>query len=234
MSNKKTTILTNLIIFTMLAIISYFSINITTNYVFSHNNENVLYNGNKNSNKVTFMVNVYWGNEYIDGMLETFEKYGVTTTFFVGGSWAVKYPEILQKIYNAGHEIGNHGYFHKDQDKLGYDGNYEEIKVTHDTVKELLGVEMNLFAPPSGAFNNATLQAAKDLGYKTIMWTKDTIDWRDKNSELIYSRATSVSGGSFVLAHPTEKTLDALPQILEYYKNNNLQVCTVSENLSVE
>ncbi len=232
MKLKKITAYNNLIIFTMLAILTYFTINISTNYVFSYNNNEVIYNGNKNSNKVTFMVNVYWGNEFIDGMLNEFEKYGVKTTFFVGGSWAIKYPEILQKIYDAGHEIGNHGYFHKDQDKLNYEQNLEEISVTHKVVKSQLNIDMNLFAPPSGAFNKATLQASADLGYKTIMWTKDTIDWRDKNADLIYSRATSVSGGSFILAHPTEKTLEALPRILEFYKNNNLKVCTVTENLS--
>ena len=232
--SKKHVIFTNSIIVLMLAVICYFSINISTTYVFSYNNPDVLYFGDKNTNKVSFMVNVYWGNEYIDGMLEVFEKYDVKTTFFVGGSWAVKNPELLQKIYDSGHEIGNHGYFHRDQDKLSYDGNYEEIKVTHDTIKELIGVEMDLFAPPSGAFNQATLQAAKDLGYQTIMWSKDTIDWRDKDAEIIYKRATDVSGGSLVLAHPTEKTLEALPRILEYYKQNNLLACTVSENLKGE
>lgn len=234
MKVKKYTIVNNLIIFLMLAVLSYFTINISSNYVFSYNNSEVIYNGNKNSNKVSFMVNVYWGNEYIPQMLEVFKQYNVKTTFFVGGSWAVKYPDLLQSIYNDGHEIANHGYFHKDQDKLGYDGNYEEIKVTHDTIKELLGYEMTLFAPPSGAFNKATLEACKQLGYKTIMWTKDTIDWRDQNTDLIYNRATNVSGGSFVLAHPTEKTLEALPKILEYYKSNNLVACTVTENLNVE
>ncbi len=233
MKFKRYSAVSNLIIFSMLAVLTYFSINLSSSYVFSHNNSEVIYNGNTNSNKVTFMVNVYWGNEYLEGMLEVFEKYNVKTTFFVGGSWVNKYPELLNKIYDAGHEIGNHGYFHKDQDKLNYDQNYEEINVTHKLVKAQIGIDMNLFAPPSGAFNKATLQASSDLGYKTIMWTKDTIDWRDKDADLIYKRATSVGGGGFVLAHPTEKTLEALPRILDYYKANGLQVCTITENLSV-
>lgn len=232
--SKKVVVLTNSIIIVMLSILCYFSINISSTYVYNYSNPKALYFGNKNSNKVSFMVNVYWGNEYIEGMLEVFKEYDVKTTFFVGGSWAVKNPELLTKIYNDGHEIGNHGYFHKDQDKLSYDGNYEEIKVTHDTIKELIGVEMNLFAPPSGAFNDSTIQASSDLGYQMIMWSKDTIDWRDKDADLIYARATDVGGGSLVLAHPTEKTLEALPEILEYYKSNNFIVCTVSENLSAK
>ena len=91
---------------------------------------------------------------------------------------------------------------------------------------------MELFAPPSGSFNKATIQASKELGYSVIMWSKDTIDWRDKDANLIYSRATNnVKGGELILAHPTEHTLKALPLILEYYKLNNLVPTTVSECL---
>lgn len=206
---------------------------VRTQYAFNHENNDVLYNGNRDSNKVSFMINVYWGNEYIEPILDVLDEYNVKTTFFVGGSWVNKYPELLQEIYNRGHEIGNHGYFHKDQDKLDYDGNYEEIDVCHKIVKSTIGVDMNLFAPPSGAFNSSTLEASNYLGYKTIMWTLDTIDWRDQDSNLIFSRATKkVKGGDFILAHPTAKTLEALPNILSFYKANNLVATTVSDTLS--
>ena len=74
----------------------------------------VYYSGNTESNKISLMVNVYWGTDYLDGMLEVWEKYDVKTTFFVGGTWAVKESEMLEKINDAGHEIANHGYSHKD------------------------------------------------------------------------------------------------------------------------
>jgi len=210
-----------------------FTINIDSDYVFSYSNPNVIYNGNTQSNKVSLMINVYWGNEYLDKMLNILDDYKIKTTFFVGGSWVAKYPDMLSKIHNKGHEIANHGYFHKDQNKLSYDQNINEIEKCHQIVKELIGVEMNLFAPPSGAFSQNTLDASNDLGYQTIMWTLDTIDWRDQDSDLIFDRATKkVSGGSLVLCHPTEKTLDALPKILKYYQNNNYQITTVSDNIS--
>jgi peptidoglycan/xylan/chitin deacetylase (PgdA/CDA1 family) len=178
------------------------------------------------------MINVYWGTEYLDDMLDIFDEYDVTTTFFVGGQWVEKESEMLMKIIDAGHEIGNHGYFHKEHEYLDYNQNYDEINVNHNLVKVLTNVEMNLFAPPSGSFNKSTLQAAKNLGYQTIMWTKDTIDWRDHDTNLIFSRATNkISGGDLILAHPTEMTIKALPLILEYYKINNLKVTTVSECL---
>ena len=92
---------------------------------------------------------------------------------------------------------------------------------------------MNLFAPPSGDFNKTTLQVASDLNYKTIMWSKDTIDWRDKDEDLVFTRATkNVGGGELVLMHPTAHTLKALPKILNYFFNNGLQVSTVSNTLN--
>lgn len=191
-----------------------------------------IYYGNKDSHNVSLMINVYWGTEYLDDMLDSLKEYEVNTTFFVGGQWVEKEPEYLKKIHEAGHEIGNHGYFHRDHDKLTYEQNREEIAVNHELVKKTIGVEMNLFAPPSGAFNKTTLTVAENLGYKTIMWSKDTIDWRDKDENLIYTRATkNVKGGDFILMHPTEMTAKALPRILEYYKNNNLQATTVSNTL---
>ena len=194
----------------------------------------VYYSGDEKSNNITLMINVYWGTEYLDQMLEILADNDVKTTFFVGGTWAVAESEMLQKIYDAGHEIGNHGYYHKDQGRISAEKNYEEILNTHNLVKSLIGVEMGLFAPPSGSYNKKTVEIATSLGYKTIMWTdgRDTIDWRDKDSDLIYKRAVSnCKGGDFVLMHPTQATANALDRIIKTLKSKGFNLCTVSENL---
>lgn len=191
-----------------------------------------LYEGNRNSNKVSLMINVYWGTEYVQPMLNVLKQKGVTTTFFVGGSWAAENEELLKKIQAYGHEIANHGYNHRDHDKLSLDANISEISACHAIVKSALGQEMNLFAPPSGAYSDATISAATSLGYKTIMWTRDTIDWRDHNTNLIVSRATNgAKGGDLVLMHPTANTLEALPQIIDILQQKGLSVDTVSNVL---
>lgn len=193
----------------------------------------VYYSGNEESNKISLMINVYWGTEYLDGMLEILDKYDVKTTFFVGGTWAVKESDMLEKIYEKGHEIGNHGYTHKDQDKLNREQNQKEILTTHNIVKDLLNIDMNKFAPPSGAYSKTTVEVASSLGYQTIMWTRDTIDWRDKDADLIYSRAVKdAKGGDLVLMHPTEKTLEALENIIITLQEKGLKVTTVSDTLS--
>jgi len=220
-----------LIVFMLICLLGYVGTS-SYQYAFSYQNEDVIYNGNRDSNNVAIMFNVYWGTEYINDILNVLDKYNVKCTFFVGGQWVEKEENILKEIYNKGHEIGNHGYFHKDQEYLDYSQNYEEIYVNHQLVKTILGLDMELFAPPSGSFNKSTIQASKELGYSFIMWSKDTIDWRDKDANLIYSRATNnISGGELILAHPTEMTLKALPLILEYYKINNLNPTTVTNCL---
>lgn len=232
MKSKGYRILSNVIIVFMFAVLFTFISTSNYNHVFSYQNENVIYNGNRDSNKVSLMFNVYWGTEYIEGILDILNNYNVKTTFFVGGQWVEKEPELLNLIIENGHEIGNHGFFHKDQEYLDYEQNYDEINANHQLVKAYTGLEMNLFAPPSGSFNKSTIQAATELGYKTIMWSKDTIDWRDKDANLIFTRATNkISGGDLILAHPTEMTLKALPLILEFYKINNFNLTTVSECL---
>ena len=88
--------------------------------------DRVYYNGDREGVRVSLMFNVYWGGEYLGGILDVLEEYGVYATFFIGGCWADDNAELVREIAERGHELGNHGYFHKDQDKLGYDGNAEE------------------------------------------------------------------------------------------------------------
>ncbi len=193
----------------------------------------VYYAGNTNQNKVSFMVNVYQNEDCVLDMLDVFDAYKVKATFFVGGSWAVKNIDVVKQIYSRGFELGNHGFYHKDQDKLSFDANTQEIKACHDVISKNIGIEMTLFAPPSGAYNKTTVDAAENLGYKTIMWTRDTIDWRDQNEDVIYKRATKdMANGDLVLMHPTPKTVAALTKILAYAVNNGFEPATVSACLA--
>lgn len=231
-------VISNAAIFVLIVIVSAgcFFGSINTNVKLASNSEynGTIYAGDKSSNNISFMINVYWGNEYLEKMLETLKNYGVKTTFFIGGSWAISNQSLLKKIKEDGHEIASHGYSHKDHGKLDYNLNLIEIQKCHNVVKEVLNVDMELFAPPSGSYNDCTIKAANDLGYKTIMWTRDTIDWRDKDANLIYNRATiGLSGGDLVLMHPTSCTADSLQKIIEFAKRKKLNPTTVSETLGL-
>lgn len=195
--------------------------------IVSGSNYAPIYHGNRSSPRVALMFNVYENTEVVNSIIDVLDEYGVKATFFVGGCWADDNNDTLKRIISDGHTLGNHGYFHKNHKKLSEEENQAEIKTNHDLVYAITGYSMTLFAPPSGAYSKTTLIVAQKLGYRTIMWSKDTIDWRDTDVNLIVSRATDVENGDFILLHPKKHTLSALPKILDYYKENGILPVTV-------
>jgi peptidoglycan-N-acetylglucosamine deacetylase len=229
---RKKDIIIDCIIFVMLFCVSLVGFRKDASMVFN-NGEKAIYRGNTNNKNVSLMINVYWGTEYLDSMLETLKKYDIKTTFFVGGMWANENSDYIKKFVNNGHEIANHGYYHKDSTTITKERLQEEIYVTHKLIKSIIGIDMNLFAPPSGAYNKDTILVASSLDYKTIMWSKDTIDWRDKNTGLIYKRAVNnPQNGDLILMHPTLNTSEALESIIKFYKDKGFNIVTVSENIA--
>lgn len=187
------------------------------------------------STAVSLMFNVYWGTDEVYKILEILDKFDAKATFFIGGCWADDNVECLRDVYASGHEIGNHGYFHKDHSKLNVTDNEKEIASCNRFIELAIGEKPTLFAPPSGAYGNDMLSACKTLGMKTVLWSRDTIDWRDKDEDIIYKRATKdIQGGEFVLMHPMKETANALERILLCYQEKSLSVITVSENLQLK
>ena len=166
-------------------------------------------------------------------MLDIFHENDIKITFFPTGKWAEKNEDLLKTIYKKGHQIGNHGYNHLDYDKLSYEQNKEEIQKSHDIIKNILDMEAKYFAPPSGAFNDNTINASRDLGYDLILWSIDTIDWRqDSVKNVIIDRVINKAHNSaIVLMHPKEETVKALPEIINYLHEKGYKIGTISDVL---
>ena len=178
---------------------------------------------------VSLMFNVYQNTRNVEAIMDILDEYSAKATFFLGGCWADDNIDCVRQIAERGHEVASHGYFHKDHSKMTYEQNLAEIRPSVKLVNAILGKEITLFAPPSGAFNDSTVTAAASLGLKTIMWSRDTIDWRDKDVNLIIKRATeNLETGEFVLMHPKEVTVQALPEILTYIREHGKNADTVS------
>ena len=232
LSKRHTIIINTVLMITLLVVYIINFMPKTTLETYGKNTLSAVYNGNRSRNNVSIMFNVYENTQVVNSIIDVLDQKGVKATFFVGGCWADDNEQTLLRIVQSGHEIGNHGYFHKDHKKLSYTENAQEIKNTGIVVKALCGAEMNLFAPPSGSFSPNTLKASYDLGYKVIMWSKDTIDWRDSDTSIIYNRATkNLVGGDLVLMHPKKHTLEVLPSIIDYYISVGFDVVSVSQNI---
>jgi probable sporulation protein (polysaccharide deacetylase family) len=191
-----------------------------------------VYKGEANEREIAFACNVVWGNEYLPQILQILKDNNIKITFFIGGDWATKYPEELKAIYQAGHELGNHGENHKKQTQLNIEQNKREILKAEESIKNVTGVKTVLFAPPYGDINKTVVDTAEGLGYKVIMWSIDTIDWNTKDySEIIKRVEKKQHNGGIILMHPTEVTVKALPELIKSLEDMGYEISGVSDVL---
>ncbi|PLS16724.1 hypothetical protein CVD28_16750 [Bacillus sp. M6-12] len=194
-----------------------------------------IYKANPEKPAVSFLINVAWGNEYLQEMLETLKKHEVKATFFLEGRWAKNNPVLAEMIAEGGHEIGNHSYSHPLMENISAGKTREEIIKTNEAIEAVTGVKCKWFAPPSGSFRDETVDIAHSLNLGTILWSVDTIDWQKPTPEVLTKRVLDkVHPGAFVLMHPTESTSRSLEILITNIKKKNLHIVTVSEAVSEE
>lgn len=192
-----------------------------------------IYKGNSNKPMVALMINVAWGNEYIPRMLEILKQENVRATFFFDGRWLNENRELALQIIHEGHEASNHGYSHRNMSELDRESAIEEMMKTQKLLKEVLEVDNQWFAPPSGDYDQETVLLAHELGLKTVLWTIDTVDWKNPSPSWIKNRIeTRIEPGALILMHPTDASTKALSSIISVIKQKDLHLGTVSELLS--
>lgn len=192
--------------------------------------ERPYYHGVRGRNQIALTINVDWGEEFIPGMLKIMEERDVRATFFVTGQWAMKNKEMLKLMADKGHEIGNHGYSHQHPAKLSRDGLIELIKKNEEVIYQITKQRTRLFAPPYGEVDERIAGIVSSIGYKTIMWSADTIDWQRPAPEIIVQRAVNkIYDGGIILMHPTEPSLAALDDIIDILTKRGYRFVTVSE-----
>lgn len=192
---------------------------------------------------IALTINVDWGEEYLPRILEILDQNDAKATFFVTGRWTGKNPELLKEIASRGHEIENHGYSHPHPDRLTIAKNKEELLKTEKVIFDTLGKKTVFYAPPYGERGRNGLLAAQELGYTSVLWTFDTIDWRpDSTPQLIAQRVLDPKmrngikperKGSIVLMHPKENTVKALPVILNRLQQEGYQAITLEKLITL-
>lgn len=186
----------------------------------------VIRNGAEDCGKLTFTCNVDWGEEVIPDMLDIFRENQIKVTFFVSGKWAENNPELLKQMALDGHEIQNHGYGHKLCTQISVEKAKEEILKTEAAILDVIGVKTTVFAPPSGDFDDTTVDLCQQLGYTLSLWSADTIDWKEESTaEVIKQRILKKElNGAIVLMHPKSETVKALPDLIQEIKAQNIEI----------
>lgn len=186
----------------------------------------IIRNGIEGNKQLTFSCNVDWGEEVIPDILDICREKDIKITFFVSGRWAENNPGLLRDMFLAGHEIQSHGYGHKLCSQVDKTVVKEEILKTEAAILKAINVKTTVFAPPSGDYDDKTVEVAKELGYDIALWSSDTIDWRPgSTANIIIERILKKPlDGAIVLMHPKEETVKALPTLIEEIKGQSIEI----------
>ena len=190
-----------------------------------------IYYVDTNEKKVALSFDASWGAERTEKILDILKEKEIKTTFFLTGFWVEAYPEYVKLIADEGHEIGNHTLTHPHLNSLAGEEVKAELKRVEQLIREVSGQKTTLFRPPFGEYSNQVIEAAEGLGYRTIQWSIDSLDWQNLTKEEIIERVTSrAHKGAIILMHNNGLyTADALPEIIDYFSKHGYAIVPISQ-----
>jgi len=195
----------------------------------------VKYKGKLESNAIaiTFDDGPVPGNT--EKILEILNQYNVHATFFCIGNRVDEHPALTKRIYNEGHLLGNHSYWHGKTFDLQSSTKIEkELADTDLSLKKVVGVTPRFFRPPYGVTNPMVATAVKRGGYETIGWSVRSFDTVIKDSNTLMKRVTkSLKGGDMILLHDyCDVTIAILPALLDHINKLGLKIVRADELLN--
>ncbi len=190
-----------------------------------------VYSVDTTEKKIAISFDAAWGDEYTAGILDILDTYDVKATFFLVNFWAEKYADDVRMIAEKGHDIGNHSASHPDMANMSEEEIRNELNTAADTIESITGERPALFRPPYGSYSDTLIECAESLGYTTIQWDVDSLDWKDISTEQIVERVTrNVKNGSIILFHNNaQHVLEYLPLILDNLKKNGYEIVKISD-----
>ena len=166
---------------------------------------------------------------YTAHLLDILDQYGAKATFFLIGSKVSGQASIVRSIQARGHQLGNHSWSHPELPKLPVDQIASEIDRTNEAIRQATGITPSILRPPYGAVNGVVLEQLRLRGMSSILWSVDTRDWADRNSQIVCSRAVAgARPGAIILMHDIHQTsVGAVPCILSALKQQGYSFVTV-------
>ena len=168
----------------------------------------------------------YYTPQILDGLKER----GVTATFFLTGEGAEQNPEIVRRMYEEGHLIGNHTYSHLQLNESNGERFKQELIRTNEILAEITGEEVQYVRPPYGSWNR---QFEKELNMIPVLWTIDPLDWCSNNAACIAQKVCAkAEENAIILMHDQYKTsVTAALEIIDTLIAQGYEFVTVEEIL---
>lgn len=171
----------------------------------------------------------------INAILAALEQENIRATMFLNGVWVAKNKALVARMAEAGHEIANHTYSHRNLTVLSNDEIKRELERTNAAIAAAGVTPAPLFRPPYGTYNAKVLTAAGDAGFPyAVLWSIDTKDWEGRSAESISNNVLNqAKAGDIVLFHlHGRNTAAALPRIIRELRARGFQFVTVSQLIS--
>lgn len=191
--------------------------------------------GNTDKKQLIFTFDCGSGINSAEKILDTAKKHNLKLTFFATGKFAEKYPDTIKQITTNGHEIFNHTYSHPRLTEIPDEEIKNELEKSDKIISDLTSKTTKpLFRPPYGARNQHVLDIAKEIGFYSIYWTFDALDWMpDKTAEQVKAQIYSkISPGAIILMHVGDDiTGNILDEIFTKVENEGYKITNLSEGL---
>lgn len=175
-------------------------------------------------------------NGYTPAILDALKKHNAKATFFVVGNYIETSPDLIKRMVEEGHIVGNHTYHHPDMSKIGdMDSFKKEIESLEELYRTTTGQEMvKFYRPPQGKYSRQNLKMAQELGYKTFFWSLAYVDWYTDNQpsheEAFQKLMKRIHPGAIVLLHSTSKTnAEILDELLTRWENEGYTFGTLDQ-----
>lgn len=178
---------------------------------------------------------------YTPQIMDILDKKNIKATFFLIGSRAELFPDVVKRMVEKGHIVGNHTMTHPVIVKLDKEKTKENIMDAEKVLADLTGYRTSLFRSPYGSLNPEKIEEIKKMGYKIIAWNVDSLDWKSLTEEqVMYNILENVKGGSIILQHSSGSkeedltgTVGALPRIIEVLEKEGYEFVTIPELLDI-
>lgn len=187
---------------------------------------NAYYIGDTSKNIIYLTFDAGFENGNTEKILDSLKKHNVKATFFLVGNYIETSPELVERMVEEGHTIGNHTYSHPDMSKISDEESFKkELQSLESLYKETTGQELlNIYRPPQGKYCVSNLEMADKLGYKTIFWSLAYVDWYENKQptkeEAFNKLLKRIHPGAIVLLHSTSKTNgDILDELLTKWED---------------
>lgn len=190
--------------------------------------------GNNQDKTIYLTYDLGYEAGYTSKILDTLKEKNVQGTFFITANYLNTAPDLVKRMIEEGHIVGNHTVNHKSMPELSDDELKNELLKLNQALYEKFEYEMRYMRPPKGEFSERTLKLTSELGFKTVMWSFAYVDWNEdsqpSNEDALKKVTSNFHNGEIMLLHATSKTnSEIMGRIIDEARNEGYEFKSIED-----